>query len=558
MKRTALFTIIFLLTLFSCNEEKWLKEEAFDFYSADNSYTNAKQFNAAVARLYETIEPFNSFWPPYLGNAVFYTSDIAYDAIAITHQMNSYDDKLIPEMEMVSVFWQKLYKTIFDSNVIIGRIDDENVSFTSETERSILKAEAHFFRAYAYRYLGILFGGVPLVTEEIKAPKRDFVRASEAEVWNQCISDLEYAAQNLPEVTQLKEDGRLTKAAAYHLMSEIYIITKDFDKAITAASKVIDNPGYALMTNRFGTKKNAPGDVYGDLFRRGNQNRNGQGGTNTESIWVKQYEYMVEGGGNIYQLTWVYVPQYKLLKGNDGKSLFIGPTNQNGGDGAGWGVATDYLLYDVWKIDSTDIRNSAHNIIRDIVADNPASAYYGKKIVESGAITKFPNVLSRWWSAIFAKTTPINDFPDEVILNKETGLVSNAANTTYRDHYIFRLAETYLLRAEAYLGKNDLQKAASDINKVRQRANAKPVTANQVTLDFILDERARELHFEEPRILTLMRTEKLVEYVKLRDPMHNGKYANHGISAHHRRWPIPQSEIERNSEAVLEQNPGYN
>jgi len=65
------------------------------------------------------------------------------------------------------------------------------------------------------------------------------------------------------------------------------------------------------------------------------------------------------------------------------------------------------------------------------------------------------------------------------------------------------------------------------------------------------------LSFEEPRILTLMRTEKLVEYVKLRDPMHNGKYANHGISAHHRRWPIPQSEIERNTEAVLEQNPGY-
>jgi starch-binding outer membrane protein, SusD/RagB family len=558
MKNLKYITILITLFLSACNEEQWLKEEAFDFYSADNSYTNQEQFNAAVARLYETVLPFYNFWPPYLGNAVFYTSDIAYDAIAITHQLNSYDDKLIPETEMVSNYWQNLYRTIFDTNAIIGRIEGENVIFSSEDQRAILKAEAHFFRAYAYRWLGILYGGVPIILEEVKEPKRDFVRATENEIWNQCVSDLVYAVQNLPDVSQLKEDGRLTKAAANHLLTEIYILQEDYDKAIAAASKVIDDPNYALMTERFGTKMNEPGDVYSDLFRRGNQNRNGTGGTNTESIWVKQYEYHVEGGGQDYRLTWVYVPNYKLLTGDsDGKSLFIGPTNQHGGDGAGWGVATDYLLHEIWVGENSDIRNSEHNIIRDIIADNPASAYYGKKIVESGAIASYPNALSRWWSAIVTKVTPINDFPDEVILNKETGLVSSGAQSTYRDHYIFRLAETYLLRAEAYLGKGDQANAAADINKVRQRANAEPVSPSDVTIDYILDERARELSFEEPRILTLMRTEKLVEYVKLRDPMHNGKYANHGISAHHRRWPIPQSEIERNTEAVLEQNPGY-
>jgi len=557
MKKIGFILLILLLSFNSCNEDKWLKEQAFDFYSADNSYTNENQFNAAVARLYETILPFHNFFPPYLGNAVFYTSDIAYDAIAITHQLNSYDDKLIPEAEMVSNFWTNLYKEVFDANAIISRIDGEDIKFTSESDRTTLKAEAYFFRAFAYRWLGILYGGVPLILEEINKPKRDFVRATEEEIWNQCISDLEIAAQNLPDVTQLKEDGRLTKAAANHLLTEIYIIKKEYDKAIVAASKVIDNPNYALMIQRYGTKKNEPGDVYGDLFRRGNQNRKGLGGLNTEAIWVKQYEHLVEGGGAEYQLSWVYVPYYQQLKGTDGKTLFIGPTTKYGGNGAGWGVATDYLLNDVWQNNPNDIRNSGYNIIRDITADNPASAYFGKKIVESGAISKFPNTLSRWWSAIFAKTAPLNDYPDEVILNKETGLVSTGAQYTFRDHYVFRLAETYLLRAEAYLGKGDKDKAADDINKVRTRANASPVVPSNVTIDYILDERARELHFEEPRILTLMRTEKLVEYVKLRDPMHNGKYANHGISAKHRRWPIPQSEIERNTEAVLEQNPGY-
>ncbi len=557
MKKIKYTFILILFISFSCNETEWLKEEAYDFYSADNSYETPEQFNAAVARLYEEIEPFYNFWPPYNGNAFFYTSDIAYDAISITHQLNSYDDKLIPEADMVSTFWTSFYKTIFDANVIIERINGENIKFNSEADKKALEAEAHFFRAYAYRYLGILFGGVPIVLHEIKEPKRDFVRATEEQVWDQCIADLKFAVENLPSVTDLKEEGRLTKAAANHLLSELYIIKEDYDLAISTASLVIDNPNYALMTERFGTRKSEPGDVYWDLFRRGNQNRNG--GTNTESIWVKQYEYQVEGGGKDYRLTWTLVPNYKLLKGDvDGKSLFIGPSNHNGGDGAGWMAPSDYMLYQVWNNSEGDIRNSDHNIIRDIVADNPESVYYGQKIIESGAITNFPNNLSRWWSAIIAKATPIGNFPEEVILNKETGLVSGNAAFTYRDHYVIRLAETYLLRAEANFKRGDKDAAAKDINKLRLRAGASLVASTDIDLDYILDERARELNFETPRLLTLMRVGKLVERVALHDPMHNGKYANHGISPHHNKWPIPQSEIERNTEVVLEQNPGYN
>lgn len=555
MKKNQSIIICFFLLLLSCKESDWLMEKPYDFYSTGNSFVTEEQFNSAVARLYEKIEPYYTFWPPYLGNSFFYTSDIAYDAIAITHQLNSYDEKLIPEAEMVSTYWQKLYSNIYDANVIIGRVDQEGTKFSSEAARNILKAEAMFFRAYNYRFLNILFDGVPLITEEIREPKRDFVRASAADIWKLVEQDLLFARENLPDVTTVKEDGRLTKAAANHLLAEVYNTTKQYDKAIVAASQVIDNPSYALMTERFGTKKDEAGDVYGDLFRRGNQNRRSSG--NTESIWVKQYEYLKEGGGQDYRLTWVYVPNYALLKDEDGKSLFIGPTSQHGGDGAGWGVATDYLLHEVWAGSPDDIRNSEHNIIRDIKADNPESKYYGQYIVSSGAIASFPNTLSRWWSAIFAKTTPINDFPSEVILNPQTGLVSSDAANTFRDHYIFRLAETYLLRAEAYLGNSDPENAAKDINKLRERANATSVTAGEMDIDFILDERARELHFETPRLLTLMRLGLLVDKVKERDPMHNGKYANHGISAKHARWPIPQSEIERNTEAVLEQNDGY-
>lgn len=115
-----------------------------------------------------------------------------------------------------------------------------------------------------------------------------------------------------------------------------------------------------------------------------------------------------------------------------------------------------------------------------------------------------------------------------------------------------RVAETYLLRAEAYLRKGDQQKAADDINVVRNRAAAKPVTAARVDIDYILDERARELIIEEPRRLTLSRMGKLVERVKKYNPRSAA-----GIQPFHELYPIPQKIIDANSGAKMEQNPGY-
>lgn len=73
------------------------------------------------------------------------------------------------------------------------------------------------------------------------------------------------------------------------------------------------------------------------------------------------------------------------------------------------------------------------------------------------------------------------------------------------DWYVIRLAETYLLLAEAYLNKGDKASAADAINVVRARAKAPLCTAADVTIDYILDERARELYGEEHRAVTLSR-----------------------------------------------------
>jgi hypothetical protein len=552
MKTVKYFFLLSLLVFSaSCNEEEWLKETPLDFYSPENSFVTEADFTSAIARLYERVSTNLYDLNGMSQRAMYYPTDIAVDAIDIAHALNSYKDKLFPNRVEVQDLWSNMYRIVFDANVIIERIDNEKVTINSVEKKNALKAEARFFRAFAYRVLGTVYGGVPIVLEEISSPKRDFVRASREQVWAQCVEDLIFASQNLPEITKVAADGRISKAVAWHLLTEIYLNQKNWDGAINAATQVIDNPNFGLMTQRFGKKKDQPGDPYSDLFKRNNQNR---AVGNREGLWVNQYEYLVTGGGTSPAWPRFLVPLYWQLTGPDKVSLFTGPNTNFGGRGIGWYAPTPYMQKTIWQSDfNNDLRNAPYAIIRDIKANNPASSFFGKNIVESGAIANFPNTLERWWNVIFAKVAMINEFPPEFVLNSTTGLLNNSANFTYTDNYVFRLAETYLLRAEAHLGKGNRASAAVDINVVRSRVKASPVASGDVTLDYILDERARELCWEELRLLTLMRTGTLVERVRKYNPVTKNDILNYN-----NLWPIPAREIETNTEAKLEQNPGYN
>jgi hypothetical protein len=477
--KTIVLALIFILS--ACNEKEWLNETVFSFYAPENSYVNQDQFNSAVARLYAETAPLSvcngsdnmGQMKGGLGDNLYHFYDPASTAA-------NYEKNVIPEGGLMSAMWTNYYKIIFDANVIIGRIDDESIKFTPEKQRASLKAEAFFFRAWAYKNLAILFGGVPLILEEITAPRRDFVRASRDDVYNQCIRDLSFAVENLPDLAELQGAERLTKAAASHILAEVYLCVKDWDKAISAASSVINNSGYTLMKQRFGNWKDKPGDVFRDLFIRDNQNRNCTGGPNTEAIWVNQYEYNVPGGGVTEAGPRFFGIQYWQLMGKDNVPLFLTFTSQNGGRAIGFYANNDYINYEIWEDDWNDMRNSEYNIRRDMVADNPASAYSGKKIVENDAILD-PGPYNEFWRPYWAKFVPFDNFPVETIADPVTGVTYTSALSAFTDTYFIRLAETYLLRAEAYLGKGSLDLAAADINTVRARANAKPVASGDVT-----------------------------------------------------------------------------
>ncbi|MGV8094727.1 MAG: RagB/SusD family nutrient uptake outer membrane protein [Mangrovibacterium sp.] len=557
--------ILALFAITSCNEEKFLEEKPLAIYSADNTLVTSNDFQAAVNMLYK--RPGNMFFYSTSEDhfAYYYATDLAFCA-ADVNKLNKYAPTMIPEGPHTSGNWNNCYFMVNQANLILTRIKDVDIP---EADKNTLRGEALFFRAFGYRVLANLYGGVPLITEEITAPRRDFVKATRQEVYMQAKNDLTEAISLLSNIDAIK-DGKISRQMAQHLLSEVYISLGDYDNAISTATAVIDYPAIKLMTERFGTKLNQPGDVYSDLFKTGNINRSSG---NTEALWVMQYDYLNPATLSNDMWPWKMNPFYQNISITvDGKTTtaFKGVTAEKGGRSVAWMQPTVHVISGIWADDENDMRISEHNIIRDFQIDNEASPAFGKWFVKDGYSVQ-ANPVRQWFP--FVMTKVMGDIPEDYYQKDANGnpiltafgehLVTNNGNSTFRDMYMFRLAETYLLRAEAHLGKGNSSAATTDINVVRARAKAKPVEVSKVNIDYLLDERLRELYYEETRMITLCRMGKLVERTKKYNSTYIGQngqvFESSGTSMqdYHNLWPIPFSEIERNIGAVIEQNPGY-
>ena len=588
MKKYLILSMFAAFLLTGCNEDKFLEEKPLDFNSASNSYETAADYDAAITELYFlTREEFYTTYDRTTDLSKFADMWITADPL----KSNVVAD-LSPSGAMAKFYWDENYKLIAQANTVISRLP--NSSKLTDDEKKVYEAKARFFRALAYRTLVLLYGDVPLQLEEVSTPKTDFVRESKDKVKAQVVEDLEFAAANLPEINTVK-DGEISKPAANMLLAEMYLATGDNDKAINAASAVINNPNLALMQNRFGSQAKEDGDVFYDLFRPNNQNR---ASGNTEGIWVIQFETNIEGGGNnTSHFFWnpgsfwgerFFAPQvdkFQIIKPDGTKlQLFNWPIgDMTGGRGIGTHYATNHLYNEIWADDFDDMRNSEYNWPRrfkihrtNVLDDNPElkaampDGYFDLEntvlpdgwSMETGfaggvaATTQLPNRFMCGYST--KMTTPFHH-PDAQYQNKETYQLAGTGGKTYTDQYFFRLAEAYLLRAEAYVNKGDKNKAADDINELHRRAHAKPCTADQMNLDYILDERLRELTCEEKRRLTLSRVGKLAERIKKYNPYFSAAYSadNKDYDAHFDLLPIPLSAIQANKDAKLEQNPGY-
>lgn len=576
--------LLVVLSVMSC-KDNFLVETPIDFLSATNAFSTSADFNAAVNNLFRLTreelytrndnDPFEYTYRTDI--TVYVPSANPPNLLGEYHPVTGYTNK----------HWAPWYKIVAEANTIISRIP---TSTLSDADKRLFEARAKFFRGFAYRSLSYLWGGVPLVLEEVTSPKVNYTRSTRKQVYEQVIQDLVFAADNLPALTAVK-DGELNKMAALHLLSEVYLADGQFQKAADAASVVINDPDTDLMTARFGARKSeTPGDVYWDLFRRGNQNRKGAG-ANKEAILVIQLETDVPGGaastgigfpsGDLYSLERVHPPLVRDVvtsAGGSNKNAYNWPAADypSGGRGVGFMAPSAYFVHNVYQVQGTgtapdsisDIRNANHNFMRKFKVTRTDNPLFNTEIdfinIPSGTrgfngeTLRSGNTVNRAFYPYQTKCTEPLNAPTNLYATPSNPQVpypyalKGTAGGTYRDEYLFRLAETYLLRAEALLGLNNKADAARDINIVRARSNASPVSPDKVDIDFILDERIREFGIEEKRMFTLMRLGKWYDRILKCNPF----YATAAKSTYN-LWPIPQSEIERNREAKLEQNPGY-
>ncbi|AZI26696.1 RagB/SusD family nutrient uptake outer membrane protein [Pedobacter sp. G11] len=541
----ASLALIIIISLGGC--KKFLEEDLKNQLAPTNTYTSTYGFEVGSAGLYALARSeYNTYGE---GGAYIHNGAAPYEALQaatdIADVINS-DASLMafanltltPTERFVGTYWNWAYSLISSANLMLV-YSDQNTTWDSPSDKVRFQAEARFFRAYAYRTLVYLYGDVPYVETILYDFQLNFTRTPKAEVIGHMVDDLKFAVQNLPSNPDQVKDGKVTKWAASHLLSEVQLLQGDYAAAEQAALAVINSGYYNLMKTRFGVSKDKPGDVFSDMFLENNQNRLGSA-ANKESIWVLQFQFNVVGGGTNSD-DWTrraWIPNYSSITG------FV-LADTLGGRGLAqlvpmkwWtGTARTNASGNVPGIfTANDIRNSNFNIKRDWYYNNPnESSLVGKKA---------PITEQTWFTT---KTL----FP--AVTKFFYGRPENLSLTgSYKDRMKFRLAETYLLLAEAYLGQNNPAKAADAVNEVRRRAGATDVAAANMNMDFLLDERIRELVGEESRRFTLVRTKKYVDRVKQYNPAIAVK-----VNENYALWPIPQSIRDANTGAPFPQNPGY-
>lgn len=454
----------------------------------------------------------------------------------------------------VYYMWSQCYKIINNANSALETIGEDGDPAKI--------AEARFFRGFIYNYLATLWGDVPLMTQSTSTAGTDYTRTPVDRVNAVIVEDLAYAAANLPDIGATVAESRANKYMAMQALGEVYLRLGRASEAEAILDQVINSKKFSLINNRYGIRTSEPGDFYHDMFIYGNQRRS-QG--NTETIWTFELEYnaQVTGGyTNAPQHRRVFNPSFHNIPG---MTYDFSRCDSIGGRGNGRCRPSGWVANSLY--DDDDIRNSRFNMRRVLyynvegwsatykvdargfrVSDDDPSAVrtvtvgYGDPIVPTAADTSinYYPCCTKWDSFDPTDTwgwACIKDFP------------------------MMRLGETYLLRAEARLKQGNTSGAADDINVLRQRAFAQypakgAVSASDITMDFILDERARELLLEEFRRMTLMRTGTLIERAALnKDVTPQGSIT--GLTSTHLLWPIPLNEIQRNTDAELLQNPGY-
>ena len=449
--------------------------------------------------------------------------------------MNRYDASLNPAAPFPTTIWDAIYEGVNTANTAIQRISESGID---EATKNTLVAEARFLRGLMYLDLVRHWGDVHLTLEPTVGVVTEAARTPAAEVFAQAtIPDLEFAAANLGPEPPDGEFGRATQGAANHFLA-VALLTRgdagDADRAATALQAVINSGMYQLEPD------------YTRTFALDNE-------LSREIVFSVQFttDPAAWGFGNRLHLYWGMVYD----------TNFPGMTRDIENGRPFRRIRPSPCLLELWDRDA-DVRYDASFktvwYANDEASLRPGMTLGDTAIYMPGHDVTDAEIAAAPYSLIPPRLYNPIHFPT---LTKHLDPTRPAVSQEQsgRDFIIARLADTKLLLAEALIRAGRPGEAVTHVNDVRTRA-AKPgqeaamqVTAADMTLDFVLDERARELAGEgsEPRWFTLKRFGQLLDRVRACNPL-----AAENLQEHHLLRPVPSTQIDR-STTPFAQNPGY-
>jgi starch-binding outer membrane protein, SusD/RagB family len=542
------------LLLLSTSCQDVLKETVIS--NIGNDYVNtAKGFDDATKAAYSSLR---TFYGTQLGlTFTEYGTDIyATGADGGYKGFHFYDNQIQPTIDYLSILWDEMYRGINTCNTVIAKA--ATVPGVTDATKKLRIAEVKFLRAHYYYILHQQFGPLDLRLTETLAPTKVAKRNTDAEIYAQIIKDCNEAIADLENKGHSADYGRATKASAEALLAKVYLAkaygpskaADDFQKAADLCSGLISKYGFKLL------------DDFSAVHDENNQQ-------NSEVVFAVQYttDQITNatnvggegGGGNNLHL--YFGMQYDTQAGMIRDVFYGRPFKRL--------RPTAYLLNNVFADRINDSRYKKS--FRDTWKSNSPGAFN----------TSFDNSKARVTYASGDTTIFIPGYEmskEERATKKYQVLVPSAYNEALfptlqkffdtkrsdrteprgsRDHFVWRLADIYLMQAEALQKLGKTPEATAAINAVRERAawpgkkDAMKIKESDLTFDLIVEERARELAGEQTRWLDLKRWGNMVERVKKHNPQAQAVADKHYVR------PIPQTQIDRATAGTFAQNPGY-
>lgn len=401
------------------------------------------------------------------------------------------------------IFYQVSIANEFLRETTEDKLDERGESDATRAEVAQYRAEARFLRALSYWHGLDMFGNIPFATEENEVGSDAPEQVSKQFVFDFIESELLEIIEALPEAGQ-SQYGRVDRAAAWmvlaklYLNAEVYINQDRYAESLQYAELIINSGAYSLD------------NTYAETFLADNQNSN-------ETIFAVTFdgEHTQTWGGMTFLV-------HAAVGGDMDPAEF-------GVNGGWWGLRTTSSLVDLFPDETGTADKRAM-----FFTTNQTKAIGSITAFNDGyAITKYKNVTS----------------------DGNPGVDDDFVDT---DFPMFRLSDVYLMYAEAHLrgGGGSLGLAVDYVNDIRQRGyedNSGDITSGELTLDFILDERSRELYWEGHRRTDLIRFDQFTA---------NGIWpwkgnVDIGVETETFRdlFPIPATELIANPK--LEQNDGY-